>query len=132
MSDTPDESEMTPGADTGYQTRPWHGALNPFEALFQHFTAEISKLRGTKTDAPPDPVEVAPEPPDPALVDTTTSTDPTPDDPAPADPAPAIPDAPSMPDSIAPPPVSESTTEPDVAPIIADLEADITKLKGLE
>lgn len=26
--------------------RPWHGAGNPFEALYQHFTAEIAKLRG--------------------------------------------------------------------------------------
>ena len=26
--------------------RPWHGALNPFEALYEHFTAEIAKVRG--------------------------------------------------------------------------------------
>ncbi len=25
--------------------RPWHGAANPLEALFQHFTAEIAALK---------------------------------------------------------------------------------------
>jgi hypothetical protein len=29
----------------GYGERPWHGADNPFEALWLHFTAEIAGLR---------------------------------------------------------------------------------------
>lgn len=31
-------------------TRPWHGTDNPFEALYQHFTAVIAKLRGGEAD----------------------------------------------------------------------------------
>lgn len=38
-----------------FGSRPWHGSDNPFEAMWQHFTAEIEKLRGGSAE----PVENA-------------------------------------------------------------------------
>lgn len=38
------EPEAAPAQDADW--RPWHGHINPLEALYQHFTAELAKLRG--------------------------------------------------------------------------------------
>jgi len=125
--DTTDESyndapgtAAEPGADTKFEARPWHGALNPFEALYQHFTAEIAKLSGAKQDdAPPDQPDMPVEPTHP---DYTA-----PDQPELLiiDPAPYVP-APPMPDPVVPPapPPAPPT------PMVAELEAEIAELKS--
>lgn len=51
------------GDDDG--TRPWHGTTNPFEALYQHFTAEIAALKAGQNmpaqEVPVPPAAVQPE-----------------------------------------------------------------------
>ena len=39
-------TELVPTTETpAAEARPWHGTLNPFEAMYQHFMAEIAALR---------------------------------------------------------------------------------------
>ena len=42
MSDQTGGGTVAAGDETG---RPWHGSVNPFEALYQHFTAEIAAMK---------------------------------------------------------------------------------------
>ena len=58
-------TEPTPAEDP----RPWHGAVNPFEALYQHFMGEIETLKAKIwTTAPEAPTTAAPvEPPAPPV-----------------------------------------------------------------
>ena len=68
-------TEPTPAEDP----RPWHGAVNPFEALYQHFMGEIETLKAkiwptapeaptataapaAQVEPPASPVEVAIDP----------------------------------------------------------------------
>ena len=58
-------AEPTPAEDP----RPWHGAVNPFEALYQHFMGEIETLKAKIwPTAPEAPTTAAPvEPPAPPV-----------------------------------------------------------------
>ena len=58
-------TEPTPAEDP----RPWHGAVNPFEALYQHFMGEIETLKAKIwPTAPEAPTTAAPvEPPTPPV-----------------------------------------------------------------
>lgn len=38
------------------EKRPWHDGDNPWESIYQHFTAEIAKLRDELLAKPVDPV----------------------------------------------------------------------------
>lgn len=53
---------------TDGEKRPWHGADNPYEAIFQHFTAEIAALEKRLTAQKPAPVVAAPPAPRPSPV----------------------------------------------------------------
>ena len=47
-------AEGSPVPATAEVERPWHGAESPLEALFQHFTEELARLRGgSQPSAPP-------------------------------------------------------------------------------
>ena len=47
--------------------RPWHHSTNPFEAMFQHFTAEIAALKKAAAVAAPAPAPAAVVPPRPPV-----------------------------------------------------------------
>lgn len=77
-ADQPDQSEPVD------EPRPWHGAASPFEALYQHFTAEIAKLKSLLHKD--EPAADAPAPAAPAadapVEDTAAKDEPVQDTPA--------------------------------------------------
>jgi hypothetical protein len=66
MSDSP--QPQTDPSDPNW--RPWEGQPSHLEAIFQHFTAEIAKLKAMITPA----AEVMPPPPPPAEEPTDAAT----------------------------------------------------------